>query len=759
MKKSKFSIVLIILSLLFIVACSSNNGEPSQESGRVIWDDSLDDHISSGSNIVGLPVGEYTYLRSYFQIEENIIRIPLITVHDGTIYGAAVMGYASDFDAFRFFSIDSEANEVFLYPRLTNFTWGEFNSISGIAANGGGNIYFISNEHFSGGDGITQVTSHLTQIDTAGNVIFSVDISEHFEDVHHIFGLAVDDAGNIYLQQNSGDILLFNAAGIYKFTASIADFGWSGPAGDPFLGADRTMLFPIWTYTEGDKLFTIDLESHGMLSYQSLPSARRFATGLRGNKILMLTDAGVYHYCLETSGQERHFHWLEVGMTFTDSVFSVRDGQFALLDRGDITQPPPTAVTFLTRTAVEEDTRSIVTLASFHPDYMLIRDFNAQSPDYRIAVIDFSEFVVDFDTSAAMARFNIEMIAGRVPDVFDLTFLDYRVLANGGFLADLNPWLEQDSRICRSDFVERVFELMEVDGSLYALTPGFGISTSFAPSSLVGASPGITLEQLMLLEEQWDDGNPLILSSPQWFLSNYWSANRSVFIDYEAGTANFESDAFLRALEYAGRLGQNVHDFYFIGDQFFFELEVRRGNLFIKDSVFITNPGLQSTMEAVAGTELTAIGFPSTHGVGSFMFPSELYAMGYGAQNPSGAWEFLRFMLAEKENAGPIPVARAALGAKIDEAMRPVDPYCLHQGGGMYIGGVFIEFNPMTQAQADRFMEVVETLGVIYLSGDSDEIIRNIILEEAEVFFRGSRSAENTARVIQSRVQVYVWER
>jgi len=302
------------------------------------------------------------------------------------------------------------------------------------------------------------------------------------------------------------------------------------------------MLFPFWTHDEGCMLFAIDKETNSLVPPQNLPTAHYFVPGMRENELLLLSEIGVYSYFLDTGEQEKVFYWLELDMVYPfGAIWPIGEGQFVLLDSTG--ERHPTSITVLTRTAVEEDTRTVITLSSLQPDFWLIRDFNEQNSDYRIVVLDYSEFAVGSDISAAQTRFNIDIVTGRIPDIIDFSHLDYQVLATGGFLADLNPWFEQDSRKQRSDYFERVFNLLEFDGSLYAVPSAFLIATYFAPASLVGTSPGITLERLMALDEQFNDGHSLLQgASPQAFLEMHWMNSRFELINYNAGSAHFETN-------------------------------------------------------------------------------------------------------------------------------------------------------------------------------------------------------------------------
>jgi len=379
--------------------------------------------------------------------------------------------------------------------------------------------------------------------------------------------------------------------------------------------------------------------------------------------------------------------------------------------------------------------------------------------------LDYSDLVNNMGFSEAETRFKINLMTGRVPDIIELSSLGYRTLANAGFLTDLNTLFEYDDQINRFDFHERVFDLLEIGSNLYAVTPSFGIDTHFAPAALVGTSPGLTLEQLIQLDNQYNDGRSLLQNMySQWFLERYMQINHSALIDYETGTAYFETDAFLQVLEYAYRLDRFVEGQHVAYYEFYpFEVSVRRGNNYISGVQWITELFQLHQMEYIAGREITAIGFPAVDGVGSTMFPFSLYGIGQGTQNISGAWAFIRFILAEERQSelfywslSGIPVSRAVFYEKIDFLINPPIIDSPHLAGGMYIDGVFVESTPMTQDDADRLLEIIETMGTAFTGGE--EIIINIVMEEADTFFHGHRTAEETTRIIQNRVQRYLDE-
>ena len=766
MKKLTLLVLLTILSAIFFTACRSDLELDSSDNRHIadeIW--TQDETWTQEVDVIGLPVGEYTYIRSVIPIEHNINDISAITVSNETVYGAATIWGGDTADSITlFFSVDLNTEDIFFYPSSTNLTGG-VNRVRAIAANNDGEIFYVNHKSIYNDEGLAAEAILLSLVDTLGNIDFSVDIteylgfSEHIDSITLPHAIVLDNAGNIYITAENGNVLQFDSIGAHQFTVPSPEGTWTGAAGVPFKGADGNMLFPIWDATGGNTLYTIDDNTRSLIPHQTLTDlldVHAFSPGLHGNELFLMADAGVYSYCLESGERSRVFHWLEVDLPYS-LVLPAGEGRFALLDYSDGWFAVDT-IAILTRTAVQDDTRTIVTMASLSPNRQFVYEFNKQSEEYRIVVLDYS----DNDISAALTRFNTDMIAGIIPDIIDFTYLNYHDLARGGFLADINIWFDYDDYISRTDYHARVFELLEAKGNLYAVAPSFYIATLLAPTSLVGITPGMTLDRLVQLDTQFNGGNSLLQGTfPQSFIDMHTMVSRGALIDFDIGTVHFETDDFIQVLEYASRLEQSEYSETIIpnDEHIQFEVSIRRGNDHIS-SVMINSLNRLYLTEIYAGTQITPIGFPVDDGVGSLMLPVSLFGIGEGAQNPSGAWAFLRFLLTtmQDEKHGGIPVSRTVFDEWANQSMNPPpiedNP---HLSNELYVDGVIIELPPMTQDQVNRTLEMIETLGGVLVDGD--EVVMNIVAEEVSAFLRGNRSAEDAARIIQNRVQTYVAER
>ncbi len=168
--------------------------------------------------------------------------------------------------------------------------------------------------------------------------------------------------------------------------------------------------------------------------------------------------------------------------------------------------------------------------------------------------------------------------------------------------------------------------------------------------------------------------------------------------------------------------------------------------------------------------ELSFVGYPSATGAGSYFNINGGLSITAACQNPEAAWSFVRYLLTEEhqedfwgfpsnrhvfetrkeasmkeEETADMPVAEAAaVGARVEAAVA--------------VDGVMPEedrVKPLTEADCQRIMDLYESCSTIY--GTNEEVM-NIINEEVEPFFDGQKTAEETAKLIQNRVSLYVAE-
>ena len=149
--------------------------------------------------------------------------------------------------------------------------------------------------------------------------------------------------------------------------------------------------------------------------------------------------------------------------------------------------------------------------------------------------------------------------------------------------------------------------------------------------------------------------------------------------------------------------------------------------------------------------------------MGSYVQAEDSYAISARSANIDGAWDFLRFYLTDeyqKELNWGMPIQMKYFMEAAQEATQR--PYYLDENGNkeeyddyFYMDGEEIKLDPMSQEQVDELVNFIFSINKCYY-GNSD--ITTIINEEMPSFFSGQKSAQEVAKIIQSRAQLFVNE-
>jgi len=133
-----------------------------------------------------------------------------------------------------------------------------------------------------------------------------------------------------------------------------------------------------------------------------------------------------------------------------------------------------------------------------------------------------------------------------------------------------------------------------------------------------------------------------------------------------------------------------------------------------------------------------------------------IWRMGIRAnsEHQQAAWEFIRSYILNVNKGAYLdgfPIISSQFEDDINEAFR-IGAFSTDG----YIGNYnVLEVPAFTQERAALLRHIMESITHENLT---DPHIFNIVWEEASPFFQGARSAEDAARVIQSRVSVYLSE-
>ena len=400
--------------------------------------------------------------------------------------------------------------------------------------------------------------------------------------------------------------------------------------------------------------------------------------------------------------------------------------------------------------------------------------FNRSSEQYRIQVKDYSEYNTDDDYSAGLTKLTTEIMAGNVPDILDLNGFSVSQLAGKGLIADLDSFFEADSELSKDDFIPNVLAAFEVDGKLYSTVSNFNIQGVAGASSIVGDTPGWNYQQLQDALAQMPEGCDIFsyYTTSADVLSSCLALDMGSLVDWTTGECNFESQGFIDMLKFAAQFQNDFNwDNYEYTENDDDYTRIAQGRQMLLNT-YVSDFNDLPMYDAIFGGSVTYIGYPTTDGTGNMLsFNGSGYAISARCENKDAAWQFIRTFFTEdyQKNQYGFPSNINAYNAKLKEAMTPEyekdaeGNYVLDENGnkiemsrgGVGWGDTMVELYATTQEQADKLWELITTTTKV---ADYSSSIFEIVNEQTPAFFSGQKSAEEVARLIQNKANIYVNE-
>ena len=424
----------------------------------------------------------------------------------------------------------------------------------------------------------------------------------------------------------------------------------------------------------------------------------------------------------------------------------------------------------------KETIRMAVLNIDYRMQEMLIK-FNRKSDKYRIEVYDYSEYNNDKDGwDAGMTKLNTEVLSGNVPDIFCLQGMNYRQLASKGILEDLYPYIDSDKELKRGDFFENVLKAMEVDGKLCQTVSGFYINSAVGAASVVGDEPGWTYDEFNAALAEMRERVPECTAFDQYMtrdgaLQTCLALDMADFVDWETGKVSFDSEQFVSLLKFADSFPTEFDwENYTYSESDDLGSRLAQGRqMLAQTSAYSIEDIFYNNYAPFLGGKITYIGYPTAHGTGNMISLAEA-SYGISSKSPykDVAWEFLRGFFTEdyqRENYC-LPSRIDVFEQKAEEAttiqyQKDSDGKFLLDEDGEKIPIVRFymddgkEIYNLEPEQVQQIRDLIESTTKV---ADYNQEILDIVSEQAAPFFAGQKSAEEVAKLVQSKANIYVNE-
>lgn len=630
-------------------------------------------------------------------------------------------------------------------------------------------------EVFEPGAAGEEAGSSLAQVEVCtvsgdGSLVSRIDITAAFEGMEYVYinDMTSDAAGNMYITVEQ-QVFLLDPEGRKQGVIDLEEWPWdilTARDGRVFLlhyqkngmclqhvdhekkALGEVLAEPL-TDPSGNYLFGKAEETDLIFSKENQLFTYRFGDA-EPTEILQWTDCNIDSSAINSFTQQENGNILVLSLTYGEEGSTLH------------------VVTLRREKGSEIKEKKVLTYGTLNLDQNIkeqIIIFNKNNPDYRIEIKEYLTEYTEESFEQAINQMNAEIMSGNGPDLMDLSNGNFSMYAAKGVLEDLYPYIDKDQELSREDFLENIRKTFEAEGKLYTLPPSFVVHTATVKASHVNGKNSITMEELIDLMERMPEEAELYeyanKSSVLYFVT---CMNMSEYLDWNTGECRFDSEDFIRAMEFANRFPVEFKQQ---------EYEMSTAERIREDQLVMLNNGISSVQEyqmfrGMFGEPISFVGYPGNKENGSLIMPTLMTGINSRSEYKDGAWEFLRQTLTKEyqesvENFSGygFPVMKSGLEALFRRDME--EEYEVLPDGTK-------EKRPKTTWGYDDFElkiyaateEEIATVRDLLTSMDTlyqyDQQVMRIINEETEAFFAGQKPVEHVADIIQNRIQIYVNE-
>jgi len=384
-----------------------------------------------------------------------------------------------------------------------------------------------------------------------------------------------------------------------------------------------------------------------------------------------------------------------------------------------------------------------------------------------------------------ISRVNTNLMSGTGADLYAMDVLPLHKFVESGTLENLDSYMEMDPEFNRNDYRQNILDAVRYKSGTYFLPMDYDFNYFTYDSTLVPAGIGssfsidkpINTEDLLKIGMALYDGTYKLFNlsdysrGPRSMYNLLLSENIQSYMNLENGKPNFIDGSFAAMLNSVKKYGeQGLIPVSVSGQQNSGQLMQRAGGapsdrFYFKQynavnllSMFTRKLGImlrmaEGGMAAGIDSDDEIAGIQS-NGSGSVPFT---FNQGYGinsrSKNKETAWAFLKFLLSKEMQ---LSTNTLNLGLPVNNEARAQKAELTFAGLFRNSGGVL---NDQQHQALEAYKASVEGLSDnINYFVVQDTSINDMITQEARYFFEGSRNADEVARVLQNKADLYLSE-
>ena len=622
-----------------------------------------------------------------------------------------------------------------------------------------GNLYFLHEFY----DEISDNYTHsLRKFDGNGNLLKEAQVEESKSGNSWVNMFATSPEGITYLVMD-GTIFAYDSD--FKKTGRYDYENQNTWIGSTFIDANGDFVFTQETWSEdkvNSDLFVMD--KTGKTATATYPDEIKGKSVVDGTGYDFIYRNGSSIYALNKSDKAAK----EI-VNFYDSDINPDDVGYSMVflsaEKFIAAGEGGSVVTYEKVPADQVVDKEIITIGSAYGVYGFtdsILEFNKTNDKYRIRVIDYSLLNTDEDWEAGSKRFNADLTSGNAPDIIVPDSYSVKNLMNKGVFTDLTPLMD-NSDLKKSDFVYCAQNAYADGDKLYCVFPTFSVQGIVMKKSLY--KEGMTLDDVIAWEQQTGCKAFADYYDKKSMLSLLMSYGMDSFLDPVTGKCNFDSPEFIKVLEYANTYPDQVgDDFYETYDYEAAQSKYREGKTLMM-TLYVSNfRSYNYQVHESFGDDYIFCGMP-VGTTGLQLSPDTVIGISDKSNHKEAAWEFISKVIKSNDGSNYNFYGFPTLNSQMENLKKDAQgkPYWEDENGeknyydeSYYIGDQEIIIEPLKQAELDSITDYITH---ITTTATWDDELNQIVDEEAAPFFAGQKSAADVAKVIQSRLQIYINEK
>ena len=534
--------------------------------------------------------------------------------------------------------------------------------------------------------------------------------------------------------------------------------------------ADGTVLMSCWKDGAGYVLGTVDVAAGTVTALPETDDDIGSSVVFPGitHDVYYYWNNGIYFLDIEPwrSGKVCDLLASDILADELSGVAELDDGRLAIAYTSYSDEGSGNAVKLISHVPVSEaKNKEEITLSCVYANSDVVRrvvSFNESSDRYRIRLVDYSSFSEDGDWDYPYKKLGTDIVSGYIPDILVIdNEMPVESFIGKGILEDLTPYLENDAELGHVEFLDNVFEAYRIDGKLYQLIPSFMVYTGVTGTDLTGNTDRLTMRDLADICEKkgLDIRNSFGAMNRENLFSLLLYIQGAEYVDLSTGKCDFDSPGFIELLNLVKMFPEKLSDDAYMEQQ----KAYREGNSIVLLYGFSSYNDYANCRYGYFGREIAMPGIPGYERSGSMIMPQIQLAMTSTSEHKEAVWDFIRQFLLEDyqdKRLWGFPVRMDSL-KKLGQKSMEKEFYIDEDGvkveydNSMWISGQEVTIPPLSEEEMERVTQFLSSCDRrVYINNT----VTDIITEESAAFFEGQKSAEEVARIIQSRVQIYVHE-